>query len=270
MRLWKSIFNFYIQSSIHVALAICALTAITVLSYDLPWDFWRFVFIFSASITGYNFAKFAGKAGLYHRSLAWNLKEIQVFSFFCFLLLIFAAFKQSFLFLMINSVLALLTVFYSIPFFKKPHGLRQLSGLKIFIIAAVWSGATLWLPLANNKQLLSWDVLDRTLSYFVFVLALILPFEIRDLKYDNSNLGTFPQRFGIANTRVFGYLLLMIFVVLNYFLPSVNSHQFIISVVIALLTMVLIRFANTSNVNYYASFWVESVPIIWFALLWLT
>lgn len=270
MRLWKSIFSFYVQSSIHVALAICALTAITVLSYDLPWDFWRFVFIFTASITGYNFAKFAGKAGLHHQSLTWNLKEIQIFSLCCFLLLIFASFKQSSLFLMINGVLALLTVFYSIPLFRKPHGLRQLGGLKIFIIAAVWVGATLWLPLADHEPLLSWDILGRSFSYFVFVLALILPFEIRDLKYDRPSLGTFPQRFGVAKTRVFGYLLLVVFVLLNFFIPSVNTHQFIISLVIALLVAVFIAFSKSSNSDYYASFWVESVPVVWFVLLWLS
>lgn len=270
MRLWKSIFNFYIQSSVHVALAICALTGVTVLSYDLSWQLWSFVFIFCASITGYNFAKFAGIAGLHHQSLTWNLREIQIFSLFCFLLLIFAAFKQSTLFLMINGLLGLLTVFYSLPFFRKPHGLRQLAGLKIFIIAVVWVGATLWLPLANQYPLLTWDVLWRSLSYFVFVLALILPFEIRDLKYDNSSLGTFPQRFGVAKTRIFGYSLLLIFVILNFFIPSVDTHQLIVSSAIALLVMIMIRFSNTSNAGYYTSFWVESVPIIWFVLLWVS
>src|SRR5699024_6907987 len=101
-------------------------------------------------------------------------------------------------------------------------------------------------------------------------LALILPFEIRDLKYDSSSLGTFPQRFGIGKTRFFGYLLLAAFVISNFFIPSVSTRQFIISVFIALVALIMIRFSNTSNSNYYASFWVESMPIIWFALLWLS
>lgn len=38
MRVFKSVLDFYINSSIHVALAVCAMSWITLLQFDLDFD----------------------------------------------------------------------------------------------------------------------------------------------------------------------------------------------------------------------------------------
>jgi len=39
----------------------------------------------------------------------------------------------------------------------------------------------------------------------------MVPFEIRDLKYDDPELKTLPQRFGFINTKVYAALAVVVF-----------------------------------------------------------
>jgi len=60
MTFLKQLFNFYINSSIHVALAVYALAYITLVEYDIEYDENVLYFVFYATITGYNFVKYFG------------------------------------------------------------------------------------------------------------------------------------------------------------------------------------------------------------------
>ena len=75
------------NSSIHVALAVYAMTWITLLSFDLAYDENALYFVFYATITAYNFVKYFGLAKFHHRRLASWLKAIQVFSAIAFILM---------------------------------------------------------------------------------------------------------------------------------------------------------------------------------------
>src|SRR5690554_4598680 len=100
MRLFKQIFDFYIDSSIHVALAVFALSWITLLRFHIPYDSAALYFIFFASISGYNFVKYFGIARFRHRSLTNWLKCIQLFSLVCFLFMCHYALQLEFITLM--------------------------------------------------------------------------------------------------------------------------------------------------------------------------
>ena len=57
MQSLKRLFDFYINSSIHVALAVSSLVYITILEFHLKLDIEIILFVFFATITGYNFVK---------------------------------------------------------------------------------------------------------------------------------------------------------------------------------------------------------------------
>jgi hypothetical protein len=78
MRVIKSFLDFYINSSIHVALASFALSWITLIQFDISYDKNILFFIFFASITCYNFVKYFGLVKFHHRGLAQWLKTIQI------------------------------------------------------------------------------------------------------------------------------------------------------------------------------------------------
>ncbi len=275
MKYVKSLFNFYINSSLHVALSVYALAWITLIKFDLPHNEDILYFIFFATITGYNFVKYFGVAKWHHRSLANWLKIIQLFSLLCFFLMCYYAFRLNLNTLIWIFCMGGVTFLYAIPFIPKrfyiddQKNLRSVSGLKIYVIATVWAGVTVLLPVLENNIEFNTDVLFTFLQTYILVVVLMLPFEIRDLKYDNLKLATIPQKIGVKKTKAMGAILLIIFFFLEFFKDIISLEIIIISALIGVLLFLLLFFAKKDQGNYYSAFWVEGVPILWLVLMFM-
>ncbi|MEM9678835.1 MAG: hypothetical protein AAF901_00815 [Bacteroidota bacterium] len=275
MKLLKDIFNFYINSSIHVAIAVVAMTWVTYIELDIQLDDSVLLFIGFATITGYNFVKYFGLAKFHHRSLATWLKIIQIFSLLCFLAMCYYTLKLHAHSLMVIMAIAIITFFYAIPFLPKrmlldkQQNLRQISGLKIYVIALVWAFVTVIIPVINSEGVISTDVIMSALQRFVFVLVLMLPFEIRDLNFDNLKLATIPQRIGVKKTKAIGLLLLVLFFLMEYFKDEVKPEMILSSLILFSITGALVLFSRKEQSPYYSAFWVESIPILWLGILLL-
>jgi hypothetical protein len=245
---------------------------ITLLEFGIPLDINLLCFVFVASVTGYNFVKYFGIARFHHRSLATWLKVIQVFSFICFLLLCVFSLRLASTTLVYIGVFGIVTFLYAIPllpkhfFMDQQKNLRSIGGLKVYVIALVWAGVTVFLPVLNNDHNFSVDVWLTALQRFIFVIALMLPFEIHDLQYDSLKLSTIPQKIGIKKTKFIGILLIMLFFFLEFFKNELNKNQIIITLIISLITALFLNFSKKNQNDYYSSFWVEGIPIIWFLL----
>lgn len=273
MRAFKSILDFYINSSIHVALAIVAMSCVTCLEFAIVLDISVLSFIGFASITGYNFVKYFGLAKFHHRSLSNKLKTIQIFSLVCFLAMCYFLMQLSATSLVVISVFAVITFLYAIPllpnrfFIDKKKKLRSVGGLKVYIIALVWSGVTVVLPLINDAYHMHSDVVISAIQRFIFVIVLMLPFEIRDLNYDSLKLATIPQRIGVKRTKIIGFILSVLLVALEFFKNDINLNHLLSLVVIIFTTLMFLKFSTRLQGKYYSSFWVESIPIWWLVLL---
>ncbi|MCM8567777.1 hypothetical protein NE848_00170 [Gramella jeungdoensis] len=269
MKYLKNAFELYINSSIHVSLAVVAFSLITFFQYGLEIDKQLLYFIFFASITGYNFVKYAGIAKLYHLSLARNLRFIQIFSLLCFIALIYFTFQMEWRVLIATGVLGLFTLFYAVPFLGGKKNLRSLPGLKIFIIAVVWAGCTVLLPLIKAERYLGTEILVDFIQRMMLVIVLTLPFEIRDLKYDDESLGTIPQRLGVFMAKVFGLVLILIIFFAELLQSSFQSNEFLALILILLLSGILLWRAKVDQKKYYCSFWVEAVPVFYLCVYWI-
>lgn len=273
MRVLKQVFDFYINSSIHVALAVVAMTWVTLIQFELPYNKVILYFVFFATITGYNFVKYFGVAKFHHRSLANWLKAIQIFSFFAFIGMCFYVFKLHLNSLMCLLFLGIVTFLYAMPllpmryFRDSEMNLRQISGLKIYVIALVWASVTVLLPLIEHKVSMTYEVVITTIQRFVFVLVLMLPFEIRDLKYDSLKLATIPQQIGIKKTKIIGFLLLLVFVTLEFFMGGLKGNVMVSSIIISIMMLLFLWFSKENQSKYYSAFWVETIPIFWVLLL---
>lgn len=265
----KKILDFYINSSIHVALAVVSLSLISVQNLGLDADLHLLNFLFFGTITGYNFVKYAGVAKLHHRSLAKSLRFIQIFSLICFIGFLISLFYVEREILYWIGFFGLFTLLYALPVFSKKRNLRSISGIKIFIIAFVWAGVTVILPVATDAIKMDWNVLAEFIQRFLIVLVLILPFEIRDLKYDLEQLGTIPQRVGVTKTKILGLIFLVLVLLIESLQSSITSSAFLSLFIISLITAGLTLKAKENQSSYYSSFWVEGIPILWLLLLWL-
>ncbi len=275
MKFIKQLFNFYLNSSIHVAISVFSLTWITLIEFNISYDANILYFVFYASITGYNFVKYFGIAKFHHRSLANWLKLIQIFSFFSFLLMGYYAFKLSSTTLICVIGFAIITFLYAIPFLPKrlfldkQHNLRSIGGLKIYLIALIWAGVTVLLPLINNDYHINNDVIITAIQRCLFIIVLMLPFEIRDLRYDSLKLSTIPQKIGVKQTKIIGSTLLVFFFFLGFMKEGIDLIHIIILMIITGITLLFLIFSKTEQGKSYSAFWVEGVPIIWLVLLLL-
>lgn len=256
-----------------MALGVYALTWVTLIQFGINYDENVLYFVFFATITGYNFVKYFGVAKFHHRSLASWLKVIQIFSFIAFIAMSYYAFQLKIKTLLLLSVFGLITFLYAMPlipmryFRDNQKKLREIGGLKVYVIALVWTFTTVFLPLIDNEISLNADVVIISIQRFIFVIVLMLPFEIRDLNYDSLKLATIPQKIGIKNTKIIGVLLLMVFFVLDYFKDELTSDSVISTLVVLFITLLFVLFSNKSQSKYYSAFWVESIPMFWLVIL---
>ncbi|ALJ04806.1 hypothetical protein APS56_06585 [Pseudalgibacter alginicilyticus] len=275
MKFLKRVLNFYITSSIHVAVAVCSLVWITLIEFKIPFDRTMVLFVFYASITGYNFVKYFSIAKFYHRRLAVGLKWIQVLSFVCFCLMCYYLWQLHFNTLLWIAVLGCLTFFYAMPYLPKKistnghKNLRSIVGVKVYIIALSWVGVTVFLPIINNDYIWSADVFLVAIQRFLFVLVLMLPFEIRDLQFDSLKLGTIPQEIGVKKTKLLGGMLLAAMFFLECFKGQPLIFQTLSLLTTIVVTFLLLLFSKKEQGAYYSAFWVEAVPVLWLILLLL-
>lgn len=273
MKVLKQLLDFYINSSVHVALAVYALSWVTLKKFDINYDSSVLWFNFYATITGYNFVKYFGIAKWHHRSLASWLRVTQVFSLGCFILMCYYALQLAEESLVLIAIFGGVTFLYAIPFLPKKwyldaqQNLRDISGLKVYIIALVWSGVTVILPLVNNEVGFSEDVIVSVLQVFIFVIALMLPFEIIDLRYDSLKLATIPQKIGVKRTKLLGLVLLLIFYLSGFFKDTIQTDYLITQLIVCLVLGIFILFANQNRTKYYTSFWLEALPVFWLVLM---
>lgn len=267
MKALKDLFDFYINSSIHLSIAVVCLTAVTYLNFNVPVDYSLLLYVFLASVTGYNFIKYAGIAKFHHFGLPKNLRIIQIFSFVVFIGLLISIFYQSLSVLIFSGIMGIFTGLYALPVLYNKKSLRGIPGLKIFIIAFVVAGVTVLMPLLYKTHLFHRDIWLDFLQRFFIVIVLVLPFEIRDLKYDMADLRTIPQVLGVRRTKRTGYVLIGVFLLLELFKQE-NNPEYVFSLLfLAFLGYLFLKNSFIRQGRYYASFWVEAVPIFWFLSL---
>lgn len=252
-----------------MALAVVAISLMSYLEYGLNPDLHLLIFIFFGSITGYNFVKYAGLAKLHHRSLARNLRFIQVFSFLIFLGLVYMAFLQTWDVLLMSALLGIFTLLYAAPVLTQKRNLRDLAGIKILIIALVWAGVSVILPLLDHPEVSLFDKILMFLQRALFIIVITLPFEIRDLEYDSKHLATIPQKIGIKKTRLLGWLMLLLVLVLEILKEEFQMVNFVVLAGLTLLSAYALRLADRRQPDYFAAFWVEALPIAW-VILWFS
>lgn len=270
MILIKKLSDLYINGSVHVALSCYALTWISFIELGIDYNENLLYFIFYATISGYNFVKFFGVAKFHHRSLTQALKWIQTLSFVSTIAMFYYFFglKNSIKFLIF--AMFILTLVYALPLFpnqnKRKENLRNIHGVKVYIIAIVWAVVSYVLPLLYLNQDISFNNYLGTINRFLFILLFMLPFELRDLKNDNPNLGTIPQLIGVNCTKQLSIWLSAIITALNIIYFTDHKHL-IVAIIFAVITMVATLLYNEKKSRLYTAFFVESIPIFWLLTL---
>src|SRR5690606_17060357 len=169
MKVLKSVFDFYLDASIHVAMAVLSLAGVSFLLMGTIPDIKLLGFIFFSVIVGYNFIKYGVEAYKYLIVSNAYHKFIQAFSFvsFGFSLLFFLRLEVRLWWAI--GALGLMSALYAVPFLPRAKNLRSLAGLKIHIVALVWAGFTVLLPAIDAHLSLDWDFWVLFIQRFLLV-----------------------------------------------------------------------------------------------------
>lgn len=146
---------------------------------------------------------------------------------------------------------------YSLPVVWGPSGpyrLKDVAGLKIFVITLVWAGATAFLPaLQVSGELVSTTVVFTVVERAIFIFALTLPFDIRDMERDRaSDIRTIPLAIGPDRTRTLALVCIGAFALIAVghrgFGPGSAAIPLVAS---AAVTAVLLWVATTERTELY-------------------
>ncbi|TDE00169.1 hypothetical protein [Flavobacterium sandaracinum] len=267
MRVFKLLVDFYINGSIHVGLSCYALVRMTQHMFHISYEDSIAHFAFFGTIVGYNFVKYDALARVKKHQMRNELKAIALFSFCCFILVGYYFFQLQRVTQIVAVVFLSITLLYTLPFFPNKRNARNWAGVKIYIVALCWVGVTLGLPILNAEVPITADFYLKCLQRFILIFVLVLIFEIIDLANDDPHLKTVPQQIGVRRTKLLGLLLLLPFYFLEFLKNNFDKNQLVVNLLLVIMISLFLIFANDKRSKYYTSFWVESIPIVWWMLL---
>ena len=167
---------------------------------------------------------------------------------------------------------SLIALGYVLPFLSGRRRLRDLSYVKIFLIAIAWSWITVLLPALELGMGWSIPMLIMLLERAFFIFAITLPFDIRDLEVDAYNqVKTLPAQLGYRRTKALALACLLIMTALaglNYHIDVYGAGVFSALLLSALIAFALIYFADKVKHDYYFSGLIDGAMVLQFVLVW--
>jgi len=169
----------------------------------------------------------------------------------------------------------LVAVLYPLAF---PHpnryftSLRTIPMLKLLLISGIWAWLSFALPMLHMDQIWTFHFYLELLFRTFLVAGLTIPFDIRDMDYDLSQMKTIPQLMGVdASLQLANFFLLLyqLWTIAAYFIWDLSLAQAVAWLVGLEVGAYLIRKVRQNRSEIYIGFWVEAIPIIVFILLLL-
>lgn len=172
--------------------------------------------------------------------------------------------------------LAVLSFAYGLPLFtmgERKFGLRNIPGLKLFLITLVWTMSCVLLPIleAQTAHLAAISMRDTTIliaKRFLFIAALAIPFDIRDLFEDRQfGLKTIAVAWGEKNAYLFCQFLLAGYIVLLFlFRNGFNTGFWALSASVVLTGWLIFKAKREKDEHYYF-FYLDGILILQYVLV---
>lgn len=219
--------------------------------------------IFFATLFEYNFSKFLTLiqigpllSGTKHDWIWHHKKFFYVIVFISVIGFLITCFKAKFIVLVCLFPFGLLTLLYSIPVLKfksKRASLRQIPLFKTILIGVVWASVTVILPaVESGKDFSLHRLMLLILQRFLFIVAITIPFDIRDMKSDQqTNTQTIPLLIGELNARRISVALLALFALISFEMHPLNiSSALLLSTVLTLFCILYKPVRHFSQYHY--------------------
>lgn len=275
--------DFLIFSNIFIAICAVAQALVTYHLLGIQPNIIVLSFLFFSTLCIYNFSILIQKPAIHKRSPFRRIRWVYWHYRFCVSATIVSAISLIPIFFLLSLSTKLLLVFlglvsigYSLPLFSvndKKFGLRNIPGLKLFLIALVWAVSCVTFPILeiNEEHLYHinfQDVFILTAKRFLFIAAITVPFDIRDLFQDKINeLKTIPTVLGEKGAYIFCQILLLLYLVLLFVFNKGIDINFIALTITIVLAGWLIFKSNWKKNEYYYFFYLDGTMALQYVLL---
>jgi 4-hydroxybenzoate polyprenyltransferase len=280
-----STLDFLLFSNLFIACCAVAQGLVTYYLLKLPPDNYVLAFVFFSTLIVYNLSMLLAKPKEPQKSpfkrVRWIFSHhrliisITLIAVLCIipLALLYLSIQAK----LLMSFLGVLAIAYNFPFLSVNHkkiGLRNLPGIKLFLIAFVWSVSCVLLPIVeletNYGITISFgETILLIAKRFLFICAITIPFDIRDLFQDKLyELKTIPVMLGEKKAWLFCQALLGAYLILLVaFTKTINLDVVGIALTI-FLTGWLIFKSNLKKNEYYYFFFLDGTMLLQFLILW--
>jgi 4-hydroxybenzoate polyprenyltransferase len=206
-----------------------------------------------------------------------KLTIISKMKFPLFFLIILSAIGSTFCFFHLTikeiaslTVFAFISIWYVIPIFENKKRLSDYPIIKIFMVALVWAALAVIIPLGE----INIDLKIKSLLFlekFMFIFALVIPFDIRDIEFDSSrNIKTIPIILGKRKSIIIALIAIFISIAIAIYLFTIDIYASnLISPIILgyLISAIVIAFTHNKTKDYYFTGLVDALPIINYLIL---
>lgn len=279
-----SAFDALLFSNIFMALCAVAQALVTFLLIDAKPIYTVLAILFLSTLCIYNFSILLSKPNYPQQSpfkrVRWFfgyyrwMVAITIISAILLLPLFFLVSKESKLLLIFLSVLSF---GYGLPMFSagnQKFGLRNIPGLKLLLIGITWTASIVLLPIFEAEsirqlKITDTDILLLSAKRFLFITAMAIPFDIRDLFQDRKlGLKTIPVVFGEKNAYLLCQFLLIGYLILLFLFRDHGFDQnfFALMITIVLAGWLIFRSKFERN-EYYYFFYVDGVLILQYLMM---
>lgn len=148
---------------------------------------------------------------------------------------------------------AIISLYYVVGI--KGRNLRELPHLKIHSIAFTWTVILVVFPILNEK-LCNWQIFKFFIpAHYIYFVAVAIPFDIRDLKYDSPSQRTIPQVVGVRGAKMISIVLLILVCLVIGSIPSLSLLTPLF--ILAILTQIIFIAFSASKQDFYYSILID-------------
>lgn len=275
----KRALNFLLFSNVFVAFPVTCLAHQTHLLLNLGPDIRFLALIYSSTLFTYCFHrvypvrfKYEGETSnrfQWYRQNKTAFNLIMAVAFLAALGILIIDFSYQLIWFTPVVIIALSYTLALFPYKGKMIRLRDIPYLKVFLIVGVVTYTTTYLPLLYGEieiNMYAPNFILLVISRALFLFAITLPFDIRDLEFDvQTNLKTFPVAIGVGNTKLISVAMIIGFLVseyLRYIMFDGSLSVFFAMIVSGVTTLALIAFARPNGSEYFYSLGLEGTMIV--------
>jgi len=254
-----------------IAIAALAQTWLSYQLFNIPINPYLLLFVTIATPFSYNLAE--------SFSYALNQENKSFFTFeklffgFTFLILLYIVSFLNKNTIAQYSMAAIIAIAYNFPLKSNKNSvfrLRQIKGLKIFLIAFSWTLVTVYIPInlyIVNKISLTIVLINN----FLFIAILSLLFDIKDVRKDKeNNLPSIPVLIGEKNSYCIIRLVLAVLLISTYFLYDDIGFATTAALLLHILFSYVVIFKlKSSHKNFYYTILIDGLLISQALVVWI-